>query len=271
MSAIGMGISLLGCGPERSGKKLSVRSSGGSAPALQTYKQSGVLDEIRYVRPDLHDGYIVGNGRMYAVAGLGKTMARVGKSQLTPEKAPLSKLSWIIGPTYTIGNLGYGWQVEAAVDGQQVNWQKEAVMEPTRESPFWGVRSEHSELTCVLHDVIAPDSAAMVRCIRIQRPDSLSPTHVNITLPVYPDPRNGVFTMFDGRPVDAEVSCPSQWTLAVMSPASPAPAASASNSTPSIALIATSSALSLSARCRRLSVPGETLEPTSRQASLEQR
>ena len=199
-----MGICLLGCGPERSGKRLSARSSGGSAPALKAYQQSGALNEIRYVRPDLHDGYIVGNGRMYAVAGLGQTMARVGKSQLTPEKAPLSKLSWIIGPTYTIGNLGYGWQVGAAVDGRPIHWQRETVLEPTRQSPFWGVRSEHGELTCVLHDVMAPDSAALVRCIRIRRPDGLSPARVTVRLPVYPDPRNGVFTMFDGRPVDSE-------------------------------------------------------------------
>jgi hypothetical protein len=204
LSAIGMGICLLGCGLERSGKRSSVGSSGGSAPALKTYQQSGVLDAIRYVRPDLHDGYIVGNGRMYAVAGLGRTMARVGKSQLTPEKAPLSKISWIIGPTYTIGNLGYGWQVEAAVDGRPIHWQKEAVIEPTWQSPFWGVRSDHDELKCVLHDVMVPDSAVMMRCIQIQRPDGLSPARITVTLPVHPDPRNGIFTMFDGRPVDAE-------------------------------------------------------------------
>ena len=204
LSAIGAGICLLGCGFERLEKGGVIGPNGGSAPALKTYRQSRVLDEILYVRPDLHDGYLVGNGRMYAVAGLGQTMARVGKSQLTPEKAPLSKLSWVIGPTYTIGNLGYGWQIEAAVDERPLVWTKETVIEPTRGMPFWGVCSRQDELSCELFDIMMPDCAIMVRHIQITRPAHLPPAQVKITLPVHPDPRNGAFTMFDGRPIDAE-------------------------------------------------------------------
>jgi len=199
VSAIWAGLCLLGCCCER-----SVRENAGSAPALKSYRQSGALDEIRYVRPDLHDGYIVGNGRMYAVAGLGRSLSRVGKSQFTPEKAPLSEISWIIGPTYTIGNLGYGWQIEASVDGRPRVWTEETVIEPTRDMPFWGIRSRHDDLTCELFDVMMPDCAVMVRHIHITRPAHLPPAQVKITLPVHPDPRNGTFTMFDGRPVDAE-------------------------------------------------------------------
>ncbi len=204
LSTIGAGICLLGCCCERSGGGLSVHPSGGSAPALKSYRQSDVLENVRYVRPDLHDGYLVGNGQMYAVAGLGRTMTRSGKSQLTGEKAPLSKLSWVVGPSYTLGNLGYGWQIEAAVDGRPLVWTEETVIEPTQDMPFWGIRSRHDDLTCELFDVMMPDCAVMVRHIQITRPSHLAPVQVKITLPVHPDPRNGVFTMFDGRPVDAQ-------------------------------------------------------------------
>lgn len=166
------------------------------------YFLSPALEDIAYVRPDKHDGYVVGNGRMYAVAALGRDLTRSGKSGLTDKKVSLSHISWIIGPTYTLGNLGYGWDIHPVVDGQSIEWQQERVLSPTTELPFWGVRSEHGQISCTLTDAVLPQESVMVRRIVVTRPANLPAATISLRLPVSPDPRNAIFTMFDGKEVD---------------------------------------------------------------------
>lgn len=54
------------------------------------------------------DGHEIGNGRIYAVGGLGQTLTLSDKTFINDEYVSLAKLSWITGSHYAVGNLGHG-------------------------------------------------------------------------------------------------------------------------------------------------------------------
>ncbi len=95
-----------------------------------------VWAQALYHRVDKHDEYVVGNGRMYVVAALGKELTRKGTSVLTKTPAPLTQIAWVTGPMYGNADLGFGWQVIAEVDGQPAPWTDERVLRPTSSLPF---------------------------------------------------------------------------------------------------------------------------------------
>lgn len=153
-------------------------------------------------RQNLHDGYLVGNGQMYAVAALGQELLRSGKSLLAPDKpAPLTQIAWIVGPSYGNANLGFGWEVRAATDGQPLPWKQERVIQPTEKTPFWGVESQGEGLTCRLTDVMIPSQPVLMRKLEILRPQGLPTSRVTLDLPVHSDPRNGAFFTVWGQPI----------------------------------------------------------------------
>lgn len=167
---------------------------------------SAQIDFGTWQRPDKHDGYLLGNGRMYSVAGLGRELSLSGKSELTDKPVTLTHIAWVIGPHYTLGNLGYGWDIKVAVDGQAIPWQTERIQSPTADMPLWGVVSSHPAITSQLADLILPDEPVMLRRVIITRPEGLPQAHVTIDIPVYPDPRNAVYGMFDGQAVDDDTA-----------------------------------------------------------------
>lgn len=163
------------------------------------------LNADAWRRVDRHDGYVTGNGRIYAIGGLGQTLTRAGKSALSGEPAPLTRLAWVVGPHYTIGNLGYGWEVVAEVDGRPHAWTAEQVVRPTEAHPFWGVRAEGGGLRVDLADVIVADEPVLLRRLQVTRPEGAPAARVRLFLPVYPDPRNGApFRMWSGREADRQ-------------------------------------------------------------------
>ncbi len=158
-------------------------------------------------RSDRHDGYVTGNGRIYVVGALGQKLTRNGKSFLTEEKTSLTRLSWVIGPNYAVGNLGYGWELEAKIDGQSIDWDNENILSPTPDIPFWNVISENEEVKAELVDVIVEEEPVLLRKITITRSINADEAHVQLFLPVYADPRNGPpFQMWNGEPIEGQSS-----------------------------------------------------------------
>lgn len=150
-------------------------------------------------RTDRHDGYVTGNGRIYAVGGLGQTLTRSGKSFLNDDSVSMTRLAWVVGPLYAVGNLGYGWELKPEVDGEPLTWSSEEVNGPAPGRPFWGVTSRASGLRAELTDIIVEDQPVLLRHLRVSRPEGSPEAHIRLSLPVYPDPRNGApFQMWNG-------------------------------------------------------------------------
>lgn len=167
---------------------------------------SATVDLGSWTRLDAHDGYVIGNGRMYAVGALGAKLTRSGKSALTGEAVSLTRIAWLCGPHYTIGNLGYGWEIQPLIDGEPVTWQHEHIIVPHESLPFWGVSSEHPQITAQTTDVLIPGETVLLRRIQVSRPAGLPAARVQLRIPVLPDPRNAVYGMFDGTEVTEEVA-----------------------------------------------------------------
>ncbi len=161
------------------------------------------LHPERWSRFGRHDGYVIGNGEMYAIGGLGRVLSRSGKSSLTAEPVSLSRLAWVVGPYYTIGNLGYGWEVLPVVNGREQAWRREELIHPEGEKPFWGVRAANRDLEMEVIDVLQPDAPVLLRLLHIRRAEGRPAAEVSLRLPVYADERNAEYTMFNGLEVDS--------------------------------------------------------------------
>lgn len=149
---------------------------------------------------DLHDGYALGNGRMYAIAGLGRDLDLTRKSAVTSHKAPLTRIAWVIGPTYAHGNLGHGWELEALEDGIPLAWETESIVDPTADQPFWGVACVAPTLAMSVTDIMMADQPVLLRRVVLTRPASAPPGSISLRIPVRHDPRNGgPMIMWNGK------------------------------------------------------------------------
>lgn len=154
-------------------------------------------------RTDQHDGYVTGNGHIYTVGGLGQKLTRSGKSFLRDEQVSLTRLAWINGPLYSVGNLGYGWELLPILNGDEETWNSESVLSPSGNEPFWKVHSESDHLTSEITDIIVQDQPVLLRKVKITLSEDTQPTEVRIFIPVYPDPRNSApFESWNGEPVE---------------------------------------------------------------------
>ncbi|MDX1618826.1 MAG: hypothetical protein R3224_08575, partial [Balneolaceae bacterium] len=163
------------------------------------------LGSDRWHRVDKHDGYVTGNGRIYTVGGLGQTLTRSGKSFLNDDSVSATRLAWVVGPFYAVGNLGYGWELMPEVDGSAVKWQSEQVNGPTPDKPFWGVTAEAKGLQAELTDIIVEDHPVLLRHLQVKRPEGSTEAVVRLFLPVHADPRNGSpYQMWNGEPADID-------------------------------------------------------------------
>ncbi len=152
---------------------------------------SNPFDLSKWHRVDRHDGYVVGNGHMYMVAGLGWDLDLTTKSRVTSVKAPLSRIAWVIGPSYALGNLGWGWDVEAASDNGAIAWEAETIVSPSLDCPFWGVECTSPTLTVNISDIIMADHPVIVRRVTLRCPLTSQGANVRLRIPVRFDPRNG--------------------------------------------------------------------------------
>ncbi|HLL90068.1 MAG TPA: hypothetical protein VK324_12270 [Tepidisphaeraceae bacterium] len=144
---------------------------------------------------------MVGNGRLYAVAALGRELTRRGKSTVGPTSAGLTQIGWVVGPDYGCANLGFGWEVVAAVGGVLAPWSAERVIRPTPDSPFPGVTAVGNGLTLELTDVVLAEEPVLVRRLVVTRTSGPGATPVTLTLPVRSDPRNATFRHWNGEEV----------------------------------------------------------------------
>ena len=167
---------------------------GATDPAYNSGERAGNPDPLglsKWHRVDRHDGYVVGNGRMYMVAGLGWDLDLTTKSRVTRVRAPLSRIAWVIGPTYALGNLGWGWEIEAANDNGTIAWEAETIVSPSLDCPFWTVECTAPTLTMNISDVIMADHPVIVRRVTFRCPLSGQAANVRLRIPVRFDPRNG--------------------------------------------------------------------------------
>jgi len=155
----------------------------------------------RWQRHERHDGYVLGNGKMYMIGALGQALERKGKSRLSEEKAPLGRIAWLIGPTYPVGNLGYGWESVPIFNQDTIAWDSETIQAPAPNRPFWSLKSKAEALEINSEDVLLPDASIFLRKIELTvKADG----DFKLFLPVWPDPRNSYFPMFSGKEVDQE-------------------------------------------------------------------
>lgn len=154
-------------------------------------------------RTDRHDGYVTGNGHIYTVGGLGQTLTRSGKSFLQDEPVSLTRLAWINGPLYSVGNLGYGWELKPLVNGTEETWNSESVLSPTSDQPFWQVHSQNEHLESVITDIIVQDEPVLLRRVKIMKSEDSKESEIRIFIPVHADPRNSApFESWNGEPVE---------------------------------------------------------------------
>jgi|GEM_PF-1553949 len=152
-----------------------------------------------------NDGYVVGNGKLYALVGLGKELSRHGKSALTSKDAPLTRIAWIIGPHYTIGNLGYGWEILPGDENQMTAWEQEKLIPPADSRNYWMIHCENSELELTVDDHVPDDEPILLRRIYISRKIPGGSGGVFLHIPVLTDPRNARYAMFNGDEVNEAV------------------------------------------------------------------
>ncbi|MEK7257532.1 MAG: hypothetical protein AAB316_22445, partial [Bacteroidota bacterium] len=166
------------------------------------------LGENKWQRPPFQDGYVLGNGNLYIIGGLGKELSRSGKSALTEKPVSRTQLAWVAGANYTLGNLGYGWEIKPYLDGKPVEMEEKewASDLPTDNyAPTYAMNSWENDLSVTVMDVLAPIGVpVLMRHVQVFKPEGSAPGKVSLTLPVHSDPRNGVYAMFDGTEVNAE-------------------------------------------------------------------
>jgi hypothetical protein len=184
---------------------------GATDPANSSGERIGGPDPFdlsKWHRVDRHDGYVVGNGRMYMVAGLGWDLDLNTKSRVTSVKAPLSRIAWVIGPTYALGNLGWGWEIEAANDNGAIPWEAETIVSPSLDCPFWGVECTSPMLTMNISDIIMADHPVIVRRVTFRCPLASQAADFRLRIPVCFDPRNSG-EMFSMKHDHAHANSPS--------------------------------------------------------------
>ncbi len=165
-------------------------------------------------RTDRHDGYVTGNGHIYTVGGLGQTLTRSGKSFLQDEPISLTRLAWVNGPLYSVGNLGYGWELKPEVNGVEKSWNSESVLSPKSGQPFWQVHSENEQLKSGITDIIVEDQPVLLRKVKITLSEDSNDADVNLFIPVHPDPRNSApFGSWNGEPLENQRASVSQENL----------------------------------------------------------
>ena len=152
-----------------------------------------------------NDGYVIGNGKLYAIVGLGKELSRQGKSALTSKDTPLTRIAWIIGPHYTIGNLGYGWETLPGDENETTAWVQEKLIPPADSSNYWMIHCENSELELTVDDHVPDEEPILLRRIRISRKNMAGSGDVFLHIPVFTDPRNARYAMFNGEEVNEAV------------------------------------------------------------------
>lgn len=155
----------------------------------------------RWERHEKHDGYVLGNGKMYMIGGLGQALERKGKSRLTEKKTSLSRISWLIGPSYPVGNLGYGWEFVPLFNRDTIGWDSETILAPAPSRPFWTLKSRAEFLAIDSEDVLLSNESVFLRKIELT---ANSDGDFQLFLPVWPDPRNSYFPMFSGKEIDQE-------------------------------------------------------------------
>lgn len=161
------------------------------------------LSPENWQRHDRHDGYVIGNGQMYVIAGLGKELNRKGKSQLSNRSADLNRIAWVIGPTYSVGNLGYGWEPIPILNKDTLSWESQKIIQPDGQYNFWGASSHHPALELSTQDILLDSESLFIREMEVTKPATSSTSDVQFYIPVYADPRNSYYAMFSGAEVDA--------------------------------------------------------------------
>jgi len=134
-------------------------------------------------------GYMVGNGRMYGVAAVGSSLKREWKSSLE-DPASLSQVAWVVGPSYGNANLGYGWEIIPEIDRHPSKWEKEEILKPSPEMPFWGSTAETGQLRMQLREILHPRETIWLRQVIVSASDKGAVGTVSLRIPVYADPRN---------------------------------------------------------------------------------
>ena len=174
------------------------------APYNALYAQTSVLDTNKWHRYENSDGYVLGNGKMYVISGLGKELHRNGKSELSDKKVSLSQISWVIGPSYAIGNLAYGFEINAFCGNDTLKCNREEIVPPSITLPFRKVNIFNNFMDFSFYDVLLPDNPVFIRHIAI-RPKKTSTKLLKLFIPVNADMRNAKYGMFDGSEVKGEV------------------------------------------------------------------
>ena len=144
------------------------------------------------------DGYVIGNGLGYAIAALGQSLRRVGKSKFADDRTPLSQIAWITGPAYGCSNLGFGWDVQTFLaDARQSTTETLHPINTDRLAHC--IELSHRDFSIRLTDTFLPGEAVLLRHLEISATTDLSA--LQLRLPVQADPRNATFTWWDGKPV----------------------------------------------------------------------
>ena len=151
-----------------------------------------------YSRTDKHDGYVAGNGKMYVVGALGKKLTRAGKSRLTNQAISLSRLHWVVGPTYGFTNLGYGWEMQWIEGSDTIAWESEKVLNPEADLPFMGVALKKEGWTLNIRDIPLVDQPIMIRNIQLIKESQIAPKGLKLVCPVFTDPRHKQFQSWNG-------------------------------------------------------------------------
>ena len=154
-----------------------------------------------YSRIDKHDGYVAGNGKMYLVGALGKKLTRAGKSRLTDQSVSLSRLHWVVGPTYGFTNLGYGWEMQWIEGNDTSAWESENVLNAEADLPFKGVELKRAGWTLNIRDIPLADQPILLRSIQLTKESEIAPEDLKLVCPVYTDPRHKQFQSWNGSPI----------------------------------------------------------------------
>ncbi|NBC02633.1 MAG: hypothetical protein GVY20_02910 [Bacteroidetes bacterium] len=124
---------------------------------------------------------------------------------MSNESVSLTRLAWISGPLYSVGNLGYGWELIPQINGNSEIWQSESVLSPTANQPFWRLQSKSENLETDITDIIVRDQPVLLRKVIVTLSEYINDSDVRIFIPVYPDPRNSApFESWNGEPAEQQ-------------------------------------------------------------------
>jgi len=161
------------------------------------------LYQKQWMRNESNDGYVLGNGKMYVVAGLGLELTRKGKTDFCGERCSLSKIGWVIGPSYALGNLGHGWDIVPVIDSQRYKWENEKIMNPAGNNGFWGVRGDINGISYTILDLLDDKQSHLIRKVVVKNNAELG-KDLELLIPVNGDVRNCEHQMFNGIEIDTD-------------------------------------------------------------------